>query len=82
MGRISLYTLSVGELIFSDEAVGFLANIGAGFGYQWRIGTAFVLRTEAQYQRVFPIADDTVAGNEFSFIIGIGTRFGNTNNPQ
>ena len=76
-GRFSLYTISLGELIFSDDETGILANIGIGFGYQWRIGPAFVLRTEAHYQRILPFEDEPVAGNEFSLIIGIGTRFGN-----
>lgn len=78
-GRISLYTVSIGELIFSDNETGILGNIGIGFGYQWRIGTAFVLRTEAHYQRILPFEDDPIAGNEYSLIIGIGTRFGNSN---
>ena len=77
LGRFSLYTVSLGELIFSDDEIGILANIGIGFGYQWCIGPAFVLRTEAHYQRILPFVDDPVAGNEFSLIIGIGTRFGN-----
>ena len=81
LGRFSLYTVSLGELIFSEDDAGILANIGIGFGYQWRIGPAFVLRTEAQYQRILPFEDDPVTGNEFSLIIGIGTRFGSAENP-
>ena len=57
-----------------------LTSFGGGLGYQWRIGQAFVLRTEGQYQRVSLSFDDDFNGdetaNEFSFIIGLGTRFG------
>ena len=79
-GRITHTIFSGDDILFFDADDLFLASLGGGFGYQWRIGHAFVLRTEAQYQRVF---DDTIDadGNahEFSFIIGIGTRFGNNN---
>ena len=81
LGRFSLYTLSAVD-DFLDE-IGILANFGVGFGYQWRIGPAFILRTEAQYQRLFPSGGDTSdfednlgVVNELSLIIGIGTRFG------
>ena len=79
LGRISLYTLSAEEDIFSE--VGALANFGAGFGYQWRIGPALILRAEGQYQRWLPLEEDMGAGNELSFIIGLGTRFGSADNP-
>ncbi|MDE2742997.1 MAG: hypothetical protein OXI58_15495 [Gemmatimonadota bacterium] len=54
-------------------------SAGAGLGYQWRVGPAFVLRTEGRYRmwfldEEFPlIADGT---NEFSLFIGLGTRLG------
>ncbi len=82
-GRITRTIFSGEDILFFDADDLFLASLGGGFGYQWRIGDAFVLRTEAQYQRVFD--DDTIDadGNahEFSFIIGIGTRFGNNDTP-
>ena len=57
-----------------------LTSFGIGLGYQWRIGQAFVVRTEGQYHRVSLSFEDDFNGdetaNEFSFIIGIGTRFG------
>ena len=74
-GRSSI----LAEYLYSD--VELAVNIGGGIGYQWRIGPAFVLRTEAQYQRVLLQTEhDTGTANvsEFSFIIGIGTRFGNS----
>lgn len=77
--RISMATFhGAGDLFFDGGAT--LASFGAGLGYQWRIGRAFVLRTEGQYHRVFLSFEDDFNGdetaNEFSFIIGIGTRFG------
>lgn len=77
-GRISHNIFSGDwDLFFDDDDDLSLISIGSGFGYQWRIGSAFVLRTEVQYQRVFVVdADD--GANEFSFNIGIGTRFGNS----
>ena len=48
-----------------------------GFGISHRVPdaeSAFVLKAEGQYQRVL-IEDENA--NEFSFIIGFGTRFGN-----
>lgn len=63
-------------LLFDENQT--LTSVGIGFGYQWRIGHAFVLRTEAHYQRVF-VADEDEDANEFSLIIGLGTRFGNKN---
>ena len=52
-----------------------ITSFGFGLGYQWRIGPAFVLRTEAQYRRMF-VEDENV--NEYTLTIGIGTRFGNS----
>jgi hypothetical protein len=72
LGRSSI----LAEYLYSDVELS--VNIGGGIGYQWRIGPAFILRTEAQYQRV--LVEDENA-NEFSFIIGIGTRFGSGENP-
>ena len=46
-------------------------SAGAGLGYQWRLGPAFVLRMEGRYRRWF---DDEI--NEISFILGFGTRLG------
>ena len=76
LGRIS-------TTVFSGDALSILANenmmsFGGGLGYQWRIGTAFVLRTEGQYHRS-SIKDRN--WNEFSLMIGIGTRFGSGENP-
>ena len=73
-GRVSLTMFSG----YDDDQT--LTSFGAGAGYQWRIDTAFVLRAEGQYQRLL-VSDDDDA-NEFSLTIGIGTRFGNNNNPQ
>lgn len=77
LGRVSL-TLLGGEIpIFSDEDA--LTGFGVGIGYQWRIDSAFVLRTEIQYQRVLVEEESFDA---FSFLIGIGTRFGNNKNTE
>ncbi len=71
LGRVSQTTVDDGLSLFgADEN---LFSFGLGVGYQWRIRSAFVLRVEAQYQRVL-VEDDNA--NEFSLIIGIGTRFG------
>ena len=77
LGRFTA-TIFSGEdtLLFDEDQT--LTSIGIGLGYQWRIGPAFMLRTEAQYQRVF-VEDEDEDANEFSLIIGIGTRFGNKN---
>lgn len=77
--RVSMATFhGEGDLFIDGNAT--LTSFGVGLGHQWRIGQAFVLRTEGQYQRVSlsfedDFNDDETA-NEFSFIIGIGTRFG------
>ena len=44
-------------------------SIGAGLGYQWRVGPAFVLRAEGRYRRWF---EDDV--NDISLTLGLGTR--------
>ena len=75
LGRVSLNILS------DDDDNETLTSFGGGFGYQWRIGPSFVLRAEGQYQRLL-ISDNEDGANEFSLTIGIGTRFGNSNNPQ
>ena len=73
-GRVSHTIFNGGEsFFFNDEEA--LTGFGGGVGYQWRIGAAFVLRAEGQYQRL-SISDADEAVNEFSFIIGLGTRFG------
>ena len=75
LGRVSQTIVDDGLSLFgADEN---LYSFGLGVGYQWRIRSAFVLRVEAQYQRVL-VEDDNA--NEFSFIIGIGTRFGSNEN--
>ena len=80
LGRISQTIFSGGEsFLFDNDQT--LTSFGAGFGYQWRIDAAFVLRVEGQYQRLL-VSDEDEDANELSFTIGIGTRFGNTNNPQ
>ena len=77
--RVSMATFHGEGSLFLDGGAT-LRSFGAGLGYQWRIGQAFVLRTEGQYHRVFLSFEDDFNGdetaNEFSFIIGIGSRFG------
>ena len=80
LGRISQTIFSGSESSFFDDGQT-LTSFGVGFGYQWRMDAAFVLRVEGQYQRLF-VSDEEDDANEFSLIIGIGTRFGNSNNPQ
>ena len=46
-------------------------SVGIGMGLRARTGSAFVLRMEGRYERWF---EDEV--NDFSFIIGLGTRLG------
>ena len=89
-GRAALFLLShsvsspyvlgrVSQTIFSSEDGNLtITGIGIGAGYQWRIGPAFVLRAEGQYQRLWVSVDDAEDenANEFSLTIGIGTRFG------
>ena len=47
------------------------SSAGAGLGYQWRLGSALVLRAEGGYRRWF---DGEV--NDFSLLLGLGTRLG------
>lgn len=78
---LTFATPSLYVLWFPSErlALGSEFNFGVGLGYQWRVGPAFVLRTEGRYRmwfldEEFPlIADGT---NEFSLFIGLGTRLG------
>ena len=54
-------------------------SAGAGLGYQWRVGPAFILRAEGRYRRwfhdeEFPLIVD--GANEFSLFLGLGTRLG------
>ncbi len=44
-------------------------SAGAGLGYQWRLGPAFVLRAEGRDRLWF---EDEV--NDFSLLLGLGTR--------
>ena len=53
---------------FSDDSESEF-SVGAGLGYQWRLGPAFVLRAEGRYRRWF---EDEV--NDFSLTLGLGTR--------
>ena len=46
-------------------------SAGGGLGYQWRLGSALVLRAEGGYRRWF---DGEV--NDFSLLLGLGTRLG------
>ena len=71
LGRVSRTSLFSSDSYNNYEAY---FSFGLGVGYQWRIRSAFVLRGEAQYQRLL-VEDDNA--NQFSLIIGIGTRFGN-----
>ena len=77
--RVSMATFHGEGPLFVDGGTT-LTSFGVGLGYQWRIGQAFGLRTEGQYQRVSLSFEDDFNGdetaNEFSFIVGIGTRFG------
>ena len=68
-----VYILGLGALlVLSDEYDSETEfSAGAGLGYQWRLGPAFVLRAEGRYRRWF---DEEI--NNFSFLIGLGTRLG------
>ena len=74
LGRVST-TIFSGEDTFLFGGGTTLTSFGIGLGYQWRIRDAFVFRAEGQYQRVL-LSDDDDDSNEFSLILGIGTRFG------
>ena len=76
LGRVSTTILSGdGDFFFNEGET--LPSFGIGLGYQWRIGAAFVFRAEGQYQLLF-LSDVGDYVNEFSLILGIGTRFGNS----
>ena len=48
---------------------------GAGLGYQWRVGPAFIVKTEVRYRRWFNEFDEFDEGlNDFSLTLGLGTR--------
>ena len=79
LGRVSTTIFSGDDILFFDD-IETLTSFGIGFGYQWRIGAAFVFRAEVQYQRLLLPDDDDA--NEFSLIFGIGTRFGNSKNQN
>ena len=66
----SIYALGTGSL---RKVSGFNIDIsaGIGMGLRARTGSALVLRMEGRYERWF---EDEV--NDFSFIIGLGTRLG------
>ena len=73
LGRISLGVLTDGNNFDNFQ------SFGAGFGYQWRVRSALILRMEGLLQRV--MADDDESANEFRFVIGLGTRLGKDDNP-
>ena len=76
LGRVST-TLFSGDDLFLFDDIETLTGFGIGLGYQWRIGPAFVFRAEGQYQRLLLSGEEDDA-NEFSLILGIATRFGNS----
>lgn len=58
---------------FSEHAF----SVGAGLGYQWRVGPAFVLKAEGRYRRWFHEFNKFDEGlNDFSLLFGLGTRLG------
>ena len=69
LGIGALISLYEGNRNFSSSKHVFSAS--GGLGYQWRVGPAFVLRTEGRYRRWI---DD--GENEFSLFLGLGTRLG------
>ena len=65
---IGLYGEGDSEHIFSA---------GAGLGYQWRVGSAFVVKAEGRYRRWFNEFEEFEEGlNDFSLTLGLGTRLG------
>ena len=54
-------------------------RLGIGAGYQWRIRDNYVFRAEGQYLRAL-VEDETING--FSFLIGLGVRFGKNSDQQ
>ena len=79
LGRFSHTIISGDSSLYGSESSD-LTSFGIGLGYQWRIGSAFVLRTEGRYQRLL-LSDADNGVNEFSLIIGMGTRFESNQNP-
>ena len=69
----SPYILGLGALatVAGDDESETDFSGGAGLGYQWRLGSALVLRAEGQYRRWF---NEKI--NDLSLIIGLGTRLG------
>ena len=60
----------------SDSDVQVYYAIGAGMGYQWRIGPAFVFRAEGRYQRWISSEEQELANvHEFLLVLALGTRF-------
>lgn len=51
---------------------------GAGLGYQWRVGSAFVVKAEGRYRRWFAELDEfdefDAGLGEFSLTLSLGTR--------
>ena len=77
LGRVSgMFTSQPSISIIDDDS---WTSFGMGWGYQWRIRLAFILRTEVQYQRVLgrKVLLSKEDAHEFSFVVGLGTRFGN-----
>jgi hypothetical protein len=66
LGRISLGVVSI-----DDDSENF-QSLGVGFGYQWRVRSALILRIDGLFQRL--IRTDEESANEFRFVIGLGTR--------
>lgn len=49
--------------------------VGAGIGYQWRVGGALILRTEGRYQRWINLEEPELEYlHDFLFVVGLGTR--------
>lgn len=69
-----------GELRSDDDKVDDSERIfaaGAGLGYQWRVGPAFVVKAEGRYRRWFAEVDEFESGlGEFSLTLNLGTRLG------
>ena len=77
------YTLGNGALLGLYEMVPFEGYgssfehrfyVGVGLGYQWRVGPAFVLRTEGRYRT--QIWSHRRSEDAFSLFLGLGTRLG------
>lgn len=72
------YILGYGFLSLSDTShhdMEVHCAIGAGLGYQWRIGSAFIFRTEGRYHRWINVEEQqALYVHDFLFILGIGTR--------